>query len=101
MVGKAKPGDSFPIVGTQGDWHQVSLPGGNTAYAASWVVKTNRAHFVRQRNRCSQPGFCGCLCPNFTVRLKEGHNSYLQSKSLALQGIFLICFLFGRNRLHA
>ncbi|MFM1651884.1 stage II sporulation protein P [Brevibacillus sp. B_LB10_24] len=41
IVGKAKPGDSFPIVGTQGDWHQVSLPGGNTAYVASWVVTTN------------------------------------------------------------
>jgi stage II sporulation protein P len=43
IIGKAKPGNSFPVVSSEGDWYNVSLPGGGTAYVASWVVKTDVA----------------------------------------------------------
>lgn len=43
IIGKAKPGHSFPVVKSDGDWYNVSLPGGGTAYVASWVVKTGIA----------------------------------------------------------
>ncbi|QMV41486.1 stage II sporulation protein P [Cohnella cholangitidis] len=48
IVGKARLGDSFQIVGTEGDWYQVSLPGGDTAYVAGWVVKTGLGDQVSQ-----------------------------------------------------
>ncbi|WP_141502810.1 stage II sporulation protein P [Paenibacillus luteus] len=40
IVARAKAGDSFPIVSSKGDWYQVSLSGGSTAYVANWVVET-------------------------------------------------------------
>ncbi|WP_159883250.1 stage II sporulation protein P [Paenibacillus puerhi] len=40
IVGKAKPGESYPVLGSKGDWYNVSLPDGGTAYVANWVVKT-------------------------------------------------------------
>ncbi|TVX96854.1 stage II sporulation protein P [Cohnella terricola] len=42
IVGKASPGDSFPIIGAEADWHLISLPTGDRAYVANWVVKTDR-----------------------------------------------------------
>ncbi|TMV50150.1 stage II sporulation protein P [Paenibacillus mesophilus] len=43
IIGKAKPGNTFPVVGSDGDWYKVSLSGGGTAYVAGWVVKTGIA----------------------------------------------------------
>ncbi|WP_139996512.1 stage II sporulation protein P [Paenibacillus paridis] len=40
IVARAKAGDSFPIVSSKGDWYQVTLSGGGTAYVANWVVET-------------------------------------------------------------
>ncbi|WP_239617733.1 stage II sporulation protein P [Cohnella mopanensis] len=60
IVGKAMPGDTFPVIGLEGDWHQVSLSNGDTAYVASWVVKIeNPIHFVNiveNTNLRSGPG---------------------------------------------
>lgn len=41
VVGKAKPGTTYPIVGTEGEWYQVALPNKGKAYIASWVVETD------------------------------------------------------------
>jgi stage II sporulation protein P len=43
IVTKARAGESFPVVGLKGDWYQVSLPSGGTAYVANWVVNTGVA----------------------------------------------------------
>nr|MBC9199326.1 stage II sporulation protein P [Paenibacillus sp. PL91] len=40
IVTKARAGESFPVIGSEGDWYQVSLPSGGTAYVANWVVNT-------------------------------------------------------------
>jgi len=41
IVGKAQPGEKYPIVGTEGDWYIITLPNKSTAYVASWVVTTD------------------------------------------------------------
>lgn len=41
IVAKAEPGESFPIVATEGEWYKVSLRDGGAAYVASWVVRTD------------------------------------------------------------
>ncbi|WP_079909351.1 stage II sporulation protein P [Paenibacillus sp. 32352] len=46
ITGKAKPGDSYPIVDTKGEWYVVSLPDQTKAYVASWVVQTETARPV-------------------------------------------------------
>ncbi|MCS7461550.1 stage II sporulation protein P [Paenibacillus doosanensis] len=43
VIGKAKPGDSYPILDTKGDWYVVSLPDNSKAHVASWVVQTDAA----------------------------------------------------------
>lgn len=40
IVAKARAGETFPVVGLDGDWYKVSLPSGGTAYVANWVVNT-------------------------------------------------------------
>ncbi|CAG7636850.1 hypothetical protein PAESOLCIP111_03790 [Paenibacillus solanacearum] len=41
IVGKAKPGDTFPIVMAEGDWYRVTRQDGSLAYVASWVVQSD------------------------------------------------------------
>lgn len=38
VVSRADAGDQFSVVEQQGDWYQVSLPDGQLAFVASWVV---------------------------------------------------------------
>ncbi|MFC4601054.1 stage II sporulation protein P [Cohnella hongkongensis] len=40
IVGKAAPGERWPIESVEGDWYLVALPDGERAYVASWVVDT-------------------------------------------------------------
>lgn len=41
ILGKAKPGETFPIVDTEGDWFKIPRQDGSHAYVASWVVQTD------------------------------------------------------------
>lgn len=43
IVGKAQPGQTYPILAKEGDWYRVSLGKKETAYVAAWVVSTNDA----------------------------------------------------------
>jgi stage II sporulation protein P len=60
IVAKAMPGESYPVVGLEGEWHQVALPSGDTAYVAGWVVEYDvlvyYAHIVEVTNLRSGPG---------------------------------------------
>lgn len=41
IVGKAKPGETYPIIDVEGDWYIVALPDKSKVYVASWVVETD------------------------------------------------------------
>lgn len=41
IVGKAQPGDSYPILEKVGDWYRISRGAKGTAYVAAWVVSTS------------------------------------------------------------
>ncbi len=41
IVGKAQPGDTYPILDKKGDWYRISLGAKGTAYVADWVVSTS------------------------------------------------------------
>jgi len=41
ILGKVKPGETFPIVDTEGDWYKIPRQDGSHAYVASWVVQTD------------------------------------------------------------
>ena len=40
IVKRAGKGESYPIVSVKGDWYEIKLSNGNSAYVASWVVQT-------------------------------------------------------------
>lgn len=41
IVGKAQPGETYPILAKEGDWYRVSRGAKGTAYVAAWVVSTD------------------------------------------------------------
>lgn len=41
VVAKAQAGDSYAVEGVDGDWFKIKLAGGEQAYVANWVVKTD------------------------------------------------------------
>lgn len=61
IVGKAGPGQSFPIVDTEGEWYKVSLRDGGTAYVASWVVNADKykVYIYHTHNRESWKNVAG------------------------------------------
>ncbi|MBE3554124.1 MAG: N-acetylmuramoyl-L-alanine amidase [Thermicanus sp.] len=38
VVAKGAKGETYPVIGQTGDWYQIQLNQGETAYVASWVV---------------------------------------------------------------
>lgn len=40
IVGKAQPGETYPILAKVGDWYRISRGTKGTAYVAAWVVST-------------------------------------------------------------
>lgn len=52
IIGKAMPGETFPIVETDGEWYMISLPDDSTAYVASWVVETD---FLKRNANLNPP----------------------------------------------
>ena len=40
IVKRTGKGESYPIVSTKGDWYEIKLSNGDSAYVASWVVQT-------------------------------------------------------------
>ena len=41
IVTRADAGKKFPIVQQDGDWYEISLPSGQSAFVAKWVVSTD------------------------------------------------------------
>ena len=41
IVARADAGEKFPIVQRDGDWYEISLPSGQSAFVAKWVVSTD------------------------------------------------------------
>jgi stage II sporulation protein P len=41
IIGKARPGQTYPVIASEGSWYRISLGASASAYVASWVVETN------------------------------------------------------------
>lgn len=44
ILGRAQAGDKYPIVAKTGDWYQIRLNDGSTAYIAGWLVQSDDEH---------------------------------------------------------
>lgn len=38
IVRQANEGETFPVIGMEGDWYSIKVKGGKTAYVAGWIV---------------------------------------------------------------
>ncbi len=45
---RADAGEKFPIVKQDGDWYEISLPTGESAFVAKWVVSTGDESLLQQ-----------------------------------------------------
>lgn len=72
VVTRANAGDTYPIVGTEGDWYKVAVSGGNTAYVADWLVTENggSSNVVQKKSTASRKK--GTL-KGLTIVLDAGH----------------------------
>lgn len=62
VIGRANQGDSFQVLKTEGDWFQIALSNGKTAYIAGWIVSVEGADPV----------------------LKNSIDTYLQGKKIVI-----------------
>jgi len=64
-VARGNAGESYPVIKQAGDWYEIRLNSGATAYVASWVVQTSRP---AGKNR---PGLKGK-----TIVIDPGHGGF-------------------------
>ncbi|MFJ7744184.1 SH3 domain-containing protein [Peribacillus sp. NPDC097295] len=38
IIGQVNAGETFPVLGMEGDWYSITLKNGKTAYVAGWIV---------------------------------------------------------------
>jgi|GEM_PF-673685 len=71
VVGTAQPGQTFPIVQSEGDWYMIRLPDQSTAYIAGWIVDQ-----VHPTNGTGSPGvgYNAGMIGNETVYIYHTHN---------------------------
>lgn len=50
VASRANAGDKLAVLAKQGEWFQVSLPDGKTAFVAEWVVSTEEAFTKKQQS---------------------------------------------------
>ncbi|ANU11279.1 N-acetylmuramoyl-L-alanine amidase [Planococcus antarcticus DSM 14505] len=49
VASRADAGEKLAVTGKQGEWYQVSLPDGQTAFVAEWVVSSEEANVEKEQ----------------------------------------------------
>lgn len=70
VVSRADAGDKLQVTEQNGDWYQVSLPDGATAFVATWVVTTGEAEVSEEQEKPDRKK--GTL-DGLTIVLDPGH----------------------------
>lgn len=83
IVAKAKSGDRFKLIRTDGDWKNIQLPDGTSAWVAGWLVSVAGQE---QQVLTSKVNTGGSL-DGKTVILDAGHGG-IDPGSIALNGMF-------------
>ncbi|WP_253907687.1 N-acetylmuramoyl-L-alanine amidase [Bacillus sp. WMMC1349] len=76
IVKHAKNGEVYPISATKGDWYEITLANGTTAYVANWVVQTSNQDRINIDSGSVQ---------HKTIVIDAGHGGY-DSGTIGTQG---------------
>ncbi|ANU25611.1 SH3 domain-containing protein [Planococcus versutus] len=71
VVSRADAGDKLAVTKKQNDWYQVSLPDGQTAFVAEWVVSTEET--ISEKQQTDQPERKKGTLNGVTIVLDPGH----------------------------
>lgn len=71
VVSRANAGDKLAVTAKQDEWYQVSLPGGQTAFVADWVVSTEET--ISEKQQTDQPKRKKGTLNGLTIVLDPGH----------------------------
>ncbi|WP_166786792.1 N-acetylmuramoyl-L-alanine amidase [Jeotgalibacillus salarius] len=52
---KANAGESFSIVSQNGDWFEITIPGGGSGYIANWIISTDQEVAVQTEEESDEP----------------------------------------------
>ncbi|MCM3743444.1 N-acetylmuramoyl-L-alanine amidase [Sporosarcina luteola] len=73
IVTRANAGEKLPVSGEEGEWYKVSLPSGETAFIAKWVVSTGDLaqveHTPEKKKKARVPG----TLKGLTIVVDAGH----------------------------
>ncbi|MCJ1908724.1 SH3 domain-containing protein [Planococcus ruber] len=72
VVSRTNAGERLSVIGQDGDWYQVSLPGGQDAFIATWVVTTGENETVQQEKKEKPDRKAGTL-EGLTIVIDPGH----------------------------
>lgn len=72
VVSRADAGERLTVAGQDGDWYQVSLPGGQTAFIATWVVTSGETQLAEQKKKDLPDRKAGTL-DGLTIVIDPGH----------------------------
>ncbi|MDN7245847.1 SH3 domain-containing protein [Planococcus shenhongbingii] len=72
VVSRADAGDELAVVQQNGDWYQVSLPDGSSAYIATWVVTSDETAAEESEEK-EQPARKKGTLNGLTIVLDPGH----------------------------
>ncbi|MBT2569142.1 SH3 domain-containing protein [Planococcus sp. ISL-110] len=71
VASRADAGDKLAVTGKQNEWYQVSLPDGQTAFVAEWVVSSNDA--AGEKEQTDLPERKKGTLNGITIVLDPGH----------------------------
>ncbi len=71
VASRADAGDNLPVIDKQGEWYQVSLPDGQAAFVAEWVVSSEGA--IVEKEQTEVPDRKKGTLNGVTIVLDPGH----------------------------
>lgn len=71
VASRANAGDKLPVTGKQGEWYQVQLPDGQSAFVAEWVISSEES--TAEKEQTEVPDRKKGTLNGITVVLDPGH----------------------------
>ncbi|WP_228548370.1 SH3 domain-containing protein [Sporosarcina obsidiansis] len=75
VVFRVNAGENYPILEKQDDWYKISLPNGQQAFVADWVVTTNESSSQGAEKQPEQARVKGTL-KGLTIVIDPGHGGH-------------------------
>ncbi|WP_432358448.1 N-acetylmuramoyl-L-alanine amidase [Sporosarcina sp. UB5] len=73
IVTRANAGEKFTVTGEENDWYTISLPSGETAFIAKWVVSTGDVALTEQHDKEKKTARVPGTLKGLTIVVDAGH----------------------------